>query len=113
MAHPHSAIALKARYDYRELSDIRGLDSLYFTAVASLYSHHKADVQAGSKRVSELFMLALGRIPYYNVGRTESREESLARSVRKMRILNRYVTADVVKADEAYRESRKNESEGS
>ena len=76
----------------------------YGVALASLYGHPNTDLKAGSKSVNELFRLATSRIPYYNIGRQETKEEETARQLRVLKTLKRHITPEVLEAQRKYEE---------
>ena len=75
----------------------------YGVALASMYGHPGTDLKAGSRAVNDLFRLATSRIPYYNIGRHDTEEET-ARQLRTLKTLQRHLTPEVLEAQKRYEE---------
>lgn len=76
----------------------------YAVAVAAMYAHPKANLKSGFKTVNERFDLAKAHIPYYNIrGRNLARERE--RGARLLRILNKNITQDMLKVEDARAEA--------
>lgn len=60
-------------------------DMFYMTAMASLHSHDKADVEKGAGQVSNMYFEAMSRVPYFTGGKQgvdvvqESRQAAIER----------------------------------